>query len=136
MIQKLYIVAITAIIKNSTKDKILVVKRHKNEIAFPGKWAFPGGKTECGETILDTLKREVLEEVGIEIEDKIKFLKDFTFIRPDNINVVGLCFEVFAKSNHVTISEDFEEFKWITPEELSELNHIEGMKEEVLLAFK
>lgn len=135
MSSKLHIVAITAFIKNYSQDKFLVVKRHKNEIAFPGKWAFPGGKTERGQTILETLKREVLEEVNLEITNNIKFLKDYTFIRPDDQNVVGLCFEVIATSENVKISKDFEDFKWITPQELSTLDYIEGMQEEVKLAF-
>ena len=136
MEDKLHIVAITALIKNSSKDKFLVLKRHMNEIAYPGKWAFPGGKAEKGETVLETLKREVLEEAGIEIEDYKKYLRDFTFIRPDNKNVIGLCFEVIAKSENVRISEDFETYKWIKPEELSDLDYIEGMEKEVELAFQ
>ena len=136
MEDKLHIVAITALIKNSSKDKFLVLKRHMNEIAYPGKWAFPGGKAEKGETVLETLKREVLEEAGLEIEDSKKYLKDFTFIRPDNKNVIGLCFEVIAKSENVRISEDFETYKWIKPEEISDLDYIKGMEKEVELAFQ
>ena len=136
MEDKLHIVAITALIKNSSKDKFLVLKRHMNEIAYPGKWAFPGGKAEKGETVLETLKREVLEEAGLEIEDYKKYLRDFTFIRSDDKNVIGLCFEVIARSENVTISEDFETYKWIKPEEISDLDCIKGMEKEVELAFQ
>ncbi len=135
MDNKKHIVAITALIKNKSKDRFLVIKRNQNEIAYPGKWAFPGGKVEKGQNILETLKREILEEVGLEIEDYKRFLKDYTFIRPDGHNVVGFCFEVIVKSEDVKISEDFEDFKWITPGKLSNLNYIEGMEEEVNIAF-
>lgn len=135
MSSKLHIVAITAFIRNPERDRFLVVKRSAQEIAYPGKWAFPGGKTERGATILDTLKREVLEEVGLEIEDTKKFLKDFTFVRPDDVNVVGLCFEVVAKPGTITLGKDFDEYRWITPGELDALDHIEGMEEEVRLSY-
>jgi len=135
MEDKKHIVAITALIKNKAGDKFLIVKRHKNEIAFPGKWAFPGGKVEKGQNVLETLKKEIMEEVGLEIEDSKKFIKDYTFIRPDNHNVVGLCFEVIAKTEDVTISEDAEDFKWITPEELLDFDYIEGMEEEIKIVF-
>jgi 8-oxo-dGTP diphosphatase len=135
MENKKHIVAVTAFIKNKAGDKFLVVKRSRNEIAYPRKWAFPGGKLEKGQTILETLKREVKEEVGLEIENCKKFLDDYTFIRPDGHNVVGLCFLVIAKSEDVKISKDFDDFKWITPKELSRIDHIDGMEEEVKKAF-
>jgi 8-oxo-dGTP diphosphatase len=34
---------------------------------FDGYWEFPGGKVEPGESILDALKREFVEELGLQI---------------------------------------------------------------------
>jgi len=34
---------------------------------YPGYWEFPGGKVEANESIFDALKREFVEELGIEI---------------------------------------------------------------------
>ncbi|MBC7858223.1 MAG: NUDIX domain-containing protein [Burkholderiaceae bacterium] len=34
---------------------------------YDGYWEFPGGKVEPGEAILDALKREFVEELGVEI---------------------------------------------------------------------
>lgn len=39
--------------------------RAKNE---RGKWEFPGGSVEFGETLADALRREIHEEYGVEIE--------------------------------------------------------------------
>jgi len=133
---KKHIVAITAFIKNQKGDRFLVVKRSENEIAYPGKWAYPGGKVEKGDSILDTLKKEVLEEVGLEIEDYKEYLKDFTFVRPDGHNVVGFIFLVKTKSENVILdTKDFSEYRWVTPEEFFDLDYIPTMDEEVELAF-
>lgn len=54
---------VAAIIKN--KDKYLVARRASHK-SLPGKWEFPGGKIEKDETPETALKRELLEELGIE----------------------------------------------------------------------
>lgn len=132
---KEHIVAITALIKNREGTKVLIVKRSQKEIAYPGKWAFPGGKVERGQSVMETLRREVKEEVGLDIGEEKHYLDDYTFIRPDGKNVVGFCFMVNAINENVTLSRDFEAFRWVFPEELSQFDHIEGMKETVKKAF-
>jgi mutator protein MutT len=47
--------------------KILIAQRKKGK-HLEGKWEFPGGKVESGETPEECLKRELLEEFGIEVE--------------------------------------------------------------------
>jgi len=34
---------------------------------YAGYWEFPGGKVEAGESILDALKREFVEELGVQL---------------------------------------------------------------------
>ena len=54
-----------AIITND--DKILIAQRGKDE-NLAGKWEFPGGKIEKGETPQQCLKREIQEELELNIE--------------------------------------------------------------------
>ncbi len=54
----------TAIIPCS-EDAILLIKR--NTVPFKGFWALPGGRTEPGETIEQTIIREVKEETGLDV---------------------------------------------------------------------
>ncbi len=47
--------------------KTLVVQRSA-EMKMPLKWEFPGGKIEAGESEKECIKREIREELNIEIE--------------------------------------------------------------------
>jgi len=52
-------------------DKILAVQRSET-MKLPLKWEFAGGKIEKGESEIDCIKREVFEELNIQIEVKEK----------------------------------------------------------------
>ena len=47
-------------------DRILCAQRSE-KMSLPLKWEFPGGKLEKGETLEDCLRREIKEELGIDI---------------------------------------------------------------------
>jgi 8-oxo-dGTP diphosphatase len=55
---------------------ILAAQRSES-MRMPGKWEFPGGKIEKKETASDCIKREILEELGLNI--------DIVFRIPDTI---------------------------------------------------
>lgn len=46
-------------------NRILLIKR--NTVPFKGYWALPGGRAEPGETVEQTIVREVKEETGLDV---------------------------------------------------------------------
>ena len=49
--------------------KILLQQRALNKKKNPGKWAKTGGHVDSGETCEESIKREVYEEIGLEVKD-------------------------------------------------------------------
>lgn len=60
-------VGVGALIFND-EGKVLLALRGKKAKNERGKWEIPGGAIEFGETLEEGIKREVMEEVGVEIE--------------------------------------------------------------------
>lgn len=55
-----------AIVWNQARDRILIDRRLPKG-RFASYWEFPGGKVEAGEDIAACIRREIREELGIEI---------------------------------------------------------------------
>ncbi len=58
------LVGVGAILLN--RDRILMAQRGKEPLK--GWWSLPGGALETGESLADGVRREVLEETGLEIQ--------------------------------------------------------------------
>src|SRR5437016_4912572 len=87
--------------------RYLLIRRSESERNFPGLWAFPGGKVEADETVIDTIQREVREETMLELTDEFIPLNSYWF--PGS---VGMAFLVRARTSDVTPS-GFDSFRWI-----------------------
>jgi 8-oxo-dGTP pyrophosphatase MutT (NUDIX family) len=92
------------------RARFLLIRRSVSEKNFPGLWAFPGGKVEPGETIVDTIHREVFEETALTLEDEFVPLNSYCF--PGS---VGLACLVRSTSDRV-VAEGFDEYEWISSE--------------------
>jgi 8-oxo-dGTP diphosphatase len=55
-----------AVIRNDRRQ--ILIDRRRNTGDMAGLWEFPGGKIERCETVEECIQREILEELGIEIE--------------------------------------------------------------------
>ncbi len=109
--------AICAVAAAVLKDgKILLVKRRYNPGA--GRWALPGGVVEAGEYLEEAVKREVLEETGIDI-DVVKPLEIYNYIHRDRSGRVRYHYVIIVYlARPRTLREpkpstDAEDAKWI-----------------------
>ncbi len=60
-------VGVGAIVVNDT-GQVFLAQRGEHTTNERGKWEFPGGKVDFGDTLHEALKREFMEEYGMTIE--------------------------------------------------------------------
>lgn len=100
------------------EGKILIAQRKKGD-RLEGKWEFPGGKIEVGESPEACLQRELHEEFGIESEVST-FICESDYQYP-NIHILLLAYHVqylsgiFQLHNHAAI-------RWVTLEEMKQFD--------------
>lgn len=127
--EKLHIVVALAVIRNPD-GKFLVLKRSEREIVTPGYYTIPGGKVEGNDTIEETLQKECLEEANIELLPGKVFLCDHSFVRPDSQTVKTFSYLCEAKDwTKAKAGADFTDCRYVTIEELNELQHVNVVKE-------
>jgi A/G-specific adenine glycosylase len=99
------------------KDGLVLLAKRPQKGLLGGLWEFPGGTQEKGETLSETLRREILEELDLRIEvgDRIgKYSHAYTHYKVSlhAFHCKPLTLEV--KLNYHT------QYRWISMEELSE----------------
>lgn len=74
---KMKILLVVAAVLISEKGEVLLAQRPEGK-RLAGKWEFPGGKIEDGETPETALVRELHEELGIEV--RVEDMENFWFL--------------------------------------------------------
>ena len=140
---------VTTVIIYNDDGQFLITKRSPDKKAYPNKWTVPGGGLTIDDYIntpkttgdawyyalTESMHRELKEETNV-IIDKVRYLLDTTFIRPDNIPVIILSYYAHYVSGEIKLDEDSVAFAWITPEEAKHYDLIEGIAEEIEMVDK
>lgn len=95
-------------------SKVLIAQRAKKDSLY-GKWEFPGGKMESGETEHECLKRELFEEFGICAEIGTYLCSSFFTHKETNMEMRVYYVPSFTGD---FILHDHLEIRWISIEEL------------------
>lgn len=104
------------------EDRILLLRLRPDSPHDAGKWEIPGGKVKECEFFDDALRREYLEETGLEItveEFSNVYRKDYIAYKSGEvIKSIHIIMRVGIKTDEVKISDEHDMYGWFTLEEI------------------
>ena len=127
IIDKILLIS-SAVVENN--KKILLLQRKDNS-SYTNHWQLPEGKIEKNETPDLALKREIKEELGVEVKS-LKFQRVFY----NNLEAKGLrylairiVYKIKLNSNKIILSQEHKNYGWYSKQEALRLLLLPGVKE-------
>jgi ADP-ribose pyrophosphatase YjhB (NUDIX family) len=106
---------------------LLLVRRGKAPAL--GRWSLPGGRVDWGETLSDALRREVVEETGLEVAPgKLAGLVERIHL-DEGFHYVILDYHVTVTGGTLRPGSDVTDARWVLPSEMVRLELSDGLLE-------
>ena len=108
----------------------VLIKNNNNEVLLgerigshgDGEWCFPGGHLDFSETIFETAKREIKEEVGLDVDELelISVADELKYIKTDNKHYLNIGIIAKYKGGEPRLMEPnkCKEWRWFSLENL------------------
>lgn len=123
--------SVVAIVRDE-HGRVLMIHKTDND-----KWALPGGGHEIGESIADTVVREVKEETGYDVE--VDTLTG-TYTNPGHVMAYddgevrqqfSLAFRARLIGGSPATSSESDQVEWVTPEQIEKLDLHPSMRQRI-----
>lgn len=97
------------------KDNLVLICRRKPEKSLGGYWEFPGGKVEEAEAYEDSLKRELMEELNLDVNIKKHFFNTVHLYEKITIELISF----ICETNDLAVeSTDHDQLEWVKVDDL------------------
>jgi 8-oxo-dGTP diphosphatase len=121
-------------------DKILLLKIRSKSAHDAGRWEIPGGKVKKCEFFDEALKREYLEETGLDIDIVSLYnvvRNDYTACKTsEEVKSIQLIMKVTCESDEVNISREHDDYGWFTLDEVNQMIEKDLLTPPAVNAFK
>jgi phosphoglycolate phosphatase len=127
------IATVGALVINQSGD-CLLIKTHK----WRDRYGIPGGKIQAGETMLEALRRELLEETGLAIRDeRLILVQDCIdspeFYKPAHFLLIN--YVAWTDCDDVRLNDEAQSYRWIQPKDAFSLD-LNSFTRRLLMAWQ
>ena len=130
-------VSVRGILMN--KGKLLLLKRSLSDKHLPGVWELPGGKLDEGQTLMQSLKREMKEETGLSvsvIDKPIVLFEKIKSGRYKGFCYIQIVYEVKINRGIIRKSEEHDDIQWFSRKEIGRLKIRPEMKKIIVQIYE
>lgn len=111
-IEVAYPVPVVRLIVPGTAGRILILRRQGGAYEA-GRWCLPGGKVDYGQTIEQTVIKELAEETALTAtSSRFLFYQDSLPVKEGKMHCINLYFEC-AVSGEIVLNDESDEYAWI-----------------------
>jgi len=130
-------VAVGIILRNG----LVLACQRRRDARYPLKWEFPGGKLEEGETPEAAIVRELREELGIDAVVESEFFRqEWTYEEavtgPKSDGTFRVFYLLIREFADTPVNHAFEQIRWVKPEELENMDNLEGNRKAIELLVR
>ncbi len=124
----LFIVAVAAIVVRS--GTVLAMRRAPHKDAGPGLWETLSGRVHHGEHPLDAVRREIVEETGLEVDVEPRPLTAYP-ARRNGEPMVVIVYRAHHVAGEVQLSDEHDTYDWLGAEAFAARSPLEELVEAV-----
>lgn len=108
-------------------QRLLAAQRPAGK-ALAGKWEFPGGKLEKGETPAAALQRELIEELSLRVTVLDEMYR-LTVKTPDNNTLILYFLRAIRQEASQVLPQENQQFCWVKKSQLKSVDWLDTDKE-------
>ncbi|MBI2024450.1 NUDIX hydrolase [Candidatus Giovannonibacteria bacterium] len=125
-------VGVKIILKNKEGEYLLLRRSAEKYPGIADLWDIPGGRIDPGSSLLDNLKREMMEETGLTLGGEPKLIAAQDILKNTNKHVVRLTYIGKADGEVKLDANEHEFYKWFDWEEILKLEDLDMYFKELL----
>ncbi|HYF96063.1 MAG TPA: NUDIX hydrolase [Symbiobacteriaceae bacterium] len=132
------IISCSALILNDGGDHVLISRRSENRRTAPGLWEVIGGRLEFGEEPEACLRRELFEELGVNVVAPVLFgvYSCMSEAAGNPVHLVSIVYTCRIAGTPTPAPEEIAELRWVGRDDLHGLSFAANCRQRVVDYFR